>query len=94
MFDFDLVLPSEGVELADIDELAHGAIGLGGVELDCAGEANGFDYELGELADGELFAGAHVDVAVADLAKGWDGSSSTCGVVAVNNSIGFDAIVD
>ena len=46
VLDFDFMGPAQRVELADIDELAHGSIGLGGVELDCAGEANGFDYEF------------------------------------------------
>lgn len=91
---FDFVSPAEAVELGDINELTHGAVWLGGVEFDGAGEADGVDDKLGELTDGELFAGAYVDVAVADLTEGWDGSSSTGAVVAIDYAIGSNAIVD
>lgn len=94
VLDFDLVGPSEAVKLADIDELAHGAIGLGGVEEDFALEVNGLYHQLGEFADGELLACADIDVAVAYLAKAWDGSSTSGGVVAVYNAICLDTIVD
>ena len=64
--------PAKGVELLHIDELSHRAVGFGGVEGDLALEAYGLDDQFGELADGELLAGANVDVAVADLAQAGD----------------------
>ena len=55
------------MELAYINEFAHGAIGLGGIEGDFALKAYGLDDQLAEFANGEFLAGAHIDVAVADL---------------------------
>ncbi len=81
------------MEFGDIDELAHGTIGLGGIELDFALETDGLDDELGEFADGEFFACTYVDVAVTNLTKGWDGSTSTGAVVAIDYTVGLVAIM-
>jgi len=79
------------VELGDVDELAHSAVGLGGIEGDLALEAYGTDDEFGELADGELLAGAHVDVTVADLAQARNGSATTSTMVSIHSTIGAGA---
>ena len=64
-----LVGPAEAVELVYGDEFARSAVGLGGVELDFAFEAYGVSYQFGEFTDGELLAGAYIDVAVADFSQ-------------------------
>ncbi len=87
ILNFHFVGPAEAMKLGDIDELAHGAVGFRGVKDDFALEADGFDDEFGEFTDGELFAGANVDVAVADLAKAGDITTAACGVVTVNGAI-------
>ena len=94
ILDFDLMCPAEGVELADVDELAHRAVRLADVELDRAGEADGLDYKLGKFRDGQCFAGTDVSVAFTDLAEGRDGSAAACAVVAVHHAVGLDSVVD
>ena len=84
---------SQGVELGDIDEFAHGAIRLGGIELYCALKAYGLDNELRELTDGEFLACAYIDVAVADLTKAGDISTTACAVVTVDSTIGGGTIM-
>lgn len=82
------------MQLTDVDELAHCAVRLGSIKLDCSGEADGFYYELREFADGEFLAGADVDVAVADFAERRDGAAAAGAVVAVNDAVGLVAVVD
>ena len=94
VLDLDLVGPAKGVEFADVDELAGGAVRLGRVEAQLALEADGPDNEPGELADGELLAGADVDVAVADLAERRDGPAAPGAVVAVDDAVGLVAVLD
>ena len=94
LLDFDAMSPSEGVELGDVDEFAHGAIGLGGIEFDGAFEAYGFDDEFGEFADGEFLAGAYIDVAVAYLAKTGDVTTTACAVVSIYCAIGGGTEMD
>ena len=94
VLDLNLVGPTEGVELAYVDELAHCAVRLGGVELDGAGEAYGLDYQLGKFPDGEFLAGAYVDVAVADFAEGRDGAAAAGAVVAIYHTVGLIAVMD
>ena len=60
-FDFHMVMPSETVQLAHVNELAHSAIGFAGIKGNFALKAYGLDNELGELTDGEFLAGAHVE---------------------------------
>ena len=83
--------PAEGVELGDIDELAHGAIRLGGIEGYFAFKTYGLDDQLAELANGELLAGAHIDVAVADLAQRGDVAATAGAVVSIHCTIGTSA---
>ena len=93
IFDFDFMSPAKGVEFGDIDELAHGAIGLGGIEGDFALKAYGFHNQFGEFANGEFLASAYIDVAVADLAQAGDIAATTGTVVAVNHSVSSHTIV-
>ena len=86
--------PAEGVELADVDELAHRAVRLAGVELDRSCEPDCLDYQFGKFPDGQFLAGTDIDVAVADLAEGWDGSAATCAVVAIDHAVGLDSVMD
>ena len=55
-----LVGPAEGGGLRDVEELAGGAVGTGGVPLDAAFVADDFGDELGEGLDGELLTGAGI----------------------------------
>ena len=59
--------PAEGVELADVDELAHCAVRLAGVELDCSRKANCLDYQLRQFPDGQFLASTDIDMTIADL---------------------------
>ena len=42
----NLVRPAKAMQLRDVNELAHGAIGLGGIESDLSLKANGFYNQL------------------------------------------------
>ena len=79
---FDLVSPAEAVELIHTDEFVRGTIRLAGIKLNFVIEANCLTYKFGKLADGKFFACAHVDVAVANFAEGWDDTATTLGVVS------------
>ena len=85
--------PTQRVQLAHVNELAHSAIRLAGIKGYFALKANGLDNQLGELTDGEFLAGAHIDVAVADLAQAGDIAATTGTVVAVNHSVSSHTIV-
>ena len=65
----NLMRPTQRVQLAHVNELAHSAIGLAGIKGYFTLKAYGLDNELGELTDGEFLTGAHIDMAVADLAQ-------------------------
>ena len=81
------------MQFAHIDELAHGAIGLAGIEGDFALEAYGLDHQLAEFADGEFLACAHINVTVADLAQAGDVTATAGRMVAVHYSIGSHTVV-
>ena len=81
------------MQFAHVDEFAHGAVGFGGVKRYFTFKAYGTDDQFGELADGELLAGAYVDVAVADLAQAGDVAATAGAVVAVDGSIGAGTIM-
>ena len=68
VLDFDPVGPAEAVELADVDELAHRAVRLGGIELNRAGETSRLRDQFRKFPDCQFLAGADIDVAVADFA--------------------------
>ena len=89
-----MMMPTQRVQLAHINELAHSAVGLAGIKGYFALKANGLDNELGELTDGEFLAGAHIDVAVADLAQAGDITATAGTVVAVNGTIGTGTEMD
>jgi len=61
VFEFGFVGPAEGGGFADVQELARGAVGAGGVPEDPAGVADHLGDEFGQGLDGEFFAGAGVD---------------------------------
>ena len=56
------MLPTEMVQAGDVEEFAGGAVGAGGVEDELTGVADDTGDFLGEVGDGEFFAGADVDV--------------------------------
>ena len=85
--------PSKGMQFAHVNELAHGAIRLGGIEGDFTLEAYGLHYEFGEFTNSELLARAHIDVAVADLAQAGNVTATACAVVAVHHPIGSHSVV-
>ena len=85
--------PAETVELAHVDELARGAVGLACVEYDFALETDSLHHEFAEFADGELLAGAHVDVAVADFAEARDCAATARAVVAVHGTVHASAVM-
>ncbi len=58
----DLGRPAQVVELGDVEHLAGGAVGLGGVEAQRGVGADDVADHLGEVADGDVHAGADVDV--------------------------------
>ena len=85
--------PAETVELAHVNKLARGSVGLAGVEKNFTFEANRLHHELAEFADGEFLAGAHVDVAVADFAEAGDCAATARAVVAVHRTVGTGAVM-
>ena len=54
-------MPSEFFRFGDVEELAGGAVGTGGIPEDTALVAYHLGHELGEGLDGELLAGAGID---------------------------------
>ena len=58
-------MPSEFFRFGDVEELAGGAVGTGGVPEDAALIAHHLGHELGEGFDGELLAGAGIHGLVA-----------------------------
>ena len=68
LVDFYLVMPSQGVEFAHIDEFARRAVGLGGIPAQFALKAHLCHYLLSQLAYGEFLSRTHIDMAVAHLA--------------------------
>ena len=54
------VSPAEGMELRGVGELFHRAVGLLGVEVEVAPEADDLFDEVGEVFDGNIFAGADI----------------------------------
>ena len=85
--------PTEAMELAHVNKLARGSVGLAGVEKNFTFEANRLHHELAEFADGEFLASAHVDVAVADFAEAGNRATAARTVVAVHRPIGTGAIM-
>ena len=59
------VTPAEALGLADIEELARGAVGTCGIPLDLALEAYDTSHHLGKGLDGEFLAGAGVNRLIA-----------------------------
>ena len=90
----NFVRPAERMELADINEFTHGTIGLGSVELHDSCKANDLHYKFGEITNGELFTCTDINVTIANFTKAWNGTSSACGVVAVNDAICFVTIMN
>jgi len=91
--DFDLVSPAEAVELAHVNELARGAIGLACIEHDFAFEADRLHDEFAEFTDGEFLARTHVDVAIADFTELRDGAATASAVVTVYSAIDACAVM-
>ncbi|MNY13324.1 hypothetical protein D3C86_1464550 [compost metagenome] len=58
----DLGCPAELAQASDVQELARGAVRLGGIPDDLALEAHRLGDEAGQLLDGHVGARAHVDV--------------------------------
>src|SRR4051794_41629005 len=58
------VAPAEGMEAADVEELAGRAVGLPGVEDEPCSGCHHLAEGLGQLADAQVLAGADVDVLV------------------------------
>ena len=85
--------PAEAVELAHVDELARGAVGLARVEHDFAIETDRLHDEFAEFADGEFLARTHVDVAVADFAKLGDCTAAASAVVTVYGAVYARAVM-
>ena len=81
------------MEFAYINELAHSAIWFVGIKEDLTFEAYSLNDKFREFTDGQLLACADIDVAVADFSEGWDCTTTTSWVIAVNNALSFYAIV-
>ena len=54
ILDLHFIRPAKSMQFANIDELAHSAIGLGDIILYSVLKANGLNNKLGELTDGEV----------------------------------------
>ena len=77
VFNLNFVCPSERMKFADIGEFAHGAIGLRVVKINSASKSYGFYDKFGELANGEFFACADIDVTVAYFSQRGDCAATT-----------------
>ena len=86
--------PTQRMQFGDINQFAHRSVGFRGIELNRTRKADGIDHEFGELANSQFLTGSYVDVAIANLAKGRDSSSTTCRMIAINSAIGGGSIMD
>ena len=62
-------MPAQAMQFAYVYQLAGSAIWLRCVKLHNSLEIHGFRNQLGKFPDSEFFACAHINVAVAYLAK-------------------------
>ena len=92
VFDLHLVGPTQGVQLLYINELTGSSIRLAGIKLYGSLESYGLDHQLGQLADGQFLACAHIDVAITYLTQRRNGSTTSLRVVAVYCSIHLGTI--
>ena len=67
VFQLGLIGPAQVRCLADVQQFAGCAVGLGGIPLDFAGVAYDLGDKLGQLLDGQLLAGSRVDGLIAAL---------------------------
>ena len=67
-FDFNLVMPTQGMEFADIGEFAHGTIGFGRIESELSLESHLFHYQVSKVGYRDFLACTYVDVAIAYFA--------------------------
>ena len=61
------MLPSQAMELRDVDQLARRTVGFVAVPDDSTFESDGARHQFGQRADGQLLARSDVDMAVAYL---------------------------
>ncbi|WPL19442.1 hypothetical protein Thiowin_04569 [Thiorhodovibrio winogradskyi] len=58
----DAGAPAKGVQAGDVEPFLWGAVGVAGVEDELALEADDVGDQVGEVGDGEVDAGADVEV--------------------------------
>ena len=56
--------PTERTQLGNVEELARGTIGFGGIKYETAVETDDSRDHFGQLGDGQILSGADVDVLV------------------------------
>ena len=93
VLNLDLMRPAKGMEFRNINEFAHGAIGLGCVKFDYALKTNSFYHEFGEFTDGEFLAGTHVDMTVANLTKARNSATTSGAMISIHSTIGARTIM-
>ncbi len=69
LFEGDRGRPSQGLQPADVEQLAGGAVGLVRVPHDLAPVTDDALDDLGEFADGQILARADVDQAVGNVGR-------------------------
>ena len=87
--DLHLVMPTQTVEFAHINELSWRSVGFVLVPTELAFEAYYCYNLLRQLSDSQLLSCTHIDMAVAYLTQRRDSSTASFGVVSVYLTIGF-----
>ena len=87
ILDLNLVSPAEAMKLIYRDELSWGSIRLAGIKLYIAFETYGLYHKFRKFTDSEFLAGAHIDVAVANLTERWDSTTTAFRVVSIHSTI-------
>ena len=88
------MLPSQAMELRDVDQLARRTVGFVAVPDDSSFESDGARHQFGQRADGQFLARSDVDMAVAYLPQGRDGAPSSLGVVAIDRAVRSRTVED
>ena len=78
--------PAEGHDARNVEQLARRAVGLARVEAKRALEPDDLRDQLGELADGQILAGADVDVRSSPNSARADGRSASARSSTCRNS--------
>ena len=69
VFDLYLMMPTQAMEFAHVNEFAHDAVRFGGIENDLPLKTHRLRHQLAQFTNRQFLACTHIDMAVADLTQ-------------------------